>query len=361
MNPTTKVIEIPCLADPHVHLRQGDVVAALLEYSVTGGADYVGAMPNTTPGLTTAEAVLEYEKNARRLLPAKSVGTLGIIKFLMLTESTTVGEIEKAAAAGIKNAKLYPLNRTTNSSEGIRNYFWMTELIEKCGEVGIMCHVHPEHPLLDISGRDAEYLFISYVDLFLEHTKATIVWEHGTDARCVPIWEKWAKQFPNRFYVTLTAHHLIFDDDMDHGDVTAVCKPPIMSKLDRHVLLDLIRKGYPWVMLGSDSAFHPSGRKNVDKGCCACGAFVAPFLAPLCAHALDDIISGPYGIGIFENFVSNNARRLHNLPSATRRIRLVREEWEVPLTYDVAGEQAFPFMRGQKLRWGFAEKPALHE
>ena len=348
------MFETSCLCDPHVHLRQGDVVADLLRYSVEGGADYVGAMPNTTPGLTTADAVLEYETNARRLMPARSVGTLGIIKFLMLTESTTPEEIEKAAAAGIKNAKLYPFKRTTNSTEGIQNYFLMAELVDKCGEVGIMCHVHPEHPLLDISGRDAEFQFISFVDLYLKHTKATIVWEHGTDARCVPFWEMWAKEYPNRFFVTLTAHHLIYDDDMGHGDVTAVCKPPIKSKLDRYVLLELVAKNYKWVMLGSDSAFHPRNKKDVNSGCCACGAFVAPFLAPLCAHALDSIIQRPHGIGIFENFISNNARQLHNLPRATRLIPLVRKEWQVPLTYDVAGEEALPFMRGQKLLWSFA-------
>lgn len=357
MSPTTKSIEIPCLADPHVHLRQGDMLLSeLMRYSVMGGADIVGAMPNTTPeGLTTARAVLEYHDSIRRLKPARSVGELTAIKFLMLTERTTPEEIEACARAGIKNAKLYPKDRTTNSEDGIRDYYYMVPLVKKCGECGIMVHVHPEHPCLDITGRDAEYLFIPVCEMFLRQTMAIIVWEHGTDMRCVRPWEIWARQFPNRFYVTLTAHHPCYDDDQDHGDVTATCKPPCKTKDDSYALVELVGRNHSWVMLGSDSAYHPKEKKHVDVGGCACGAFTAPFLAPLCAHALDEILARPHGLGIFENFISNNARRLHDIPRPSRRLKLVREPWRVPLTYDVGGEVALPFMRGKEILWRFAE------
>lgn len=351
-NPTSKVLTIDCLADPHVHLRQDPAVMSdLIKYSIEGGADYVGAMPNTTPGLTTAEGVLEYHALCKSLMVSKSSGTLGIIKFLMLTENTPIEEIERCVQAGIVNAKLYPLDRTTNSRDGIRNYHRMLPLVRKCGELGMMCHFHPEHPWLDISGRDAEHLFVPIVEMFLHDTQAKIVWEHGTDGRCARLWEIWAVRFPNRFFVTLTPHHLAYDDDMDHGDVTATCKPPIKSKDDRRTLVELVGRNYPWVMLGSDSAYHPRNKKHVDIGCCACGALTAPFLAALCAHALDEIISRPHGPGIFENFVSKNARRVHDLPGASKRITLVRDPWKVPFTYDVGGNEALPFMCGQEIKW----------
>jgi dihydroorotase len=356
MSVIPKEITFNCLADPHVHLRQGDVVADLLRYSIEGGADIVGAMPNTHPtGLTTTEAVIEYLATAKRLRPPRSVGNLGIFPFIMITEHTTLDEIEHAAASGIKNGKFYPKDRTTNSKDGIRDYLNVFAQVKKCGEVGIMCHFHPEYPWLEIIGRDAEYQFIGIVEMFLRNTEARIVWEHGTDGRCVPLWEQFAKDYPNRFFVTVTAHHLAFDEDMAHGNVAMTCKPPIKSKVDRWALIELVAKNHSWVMLGSDSAYHPKHSKHVDKGACACGDFVAPFLAPLCAHALGNVLARSGGLEVFENFVSGNARQVHNLLPASRRVSLINEEFTIPLTYDVNGEQALPPKGGETIDWRFAD------
>jgi len=74
---------------------------------------------------------------------------------------------------------------------------------------GMRVHFHPEHPMMLFENRDAEYLFLPIMDMIMEATKGmpgNIIWEHGPDARCIPFWEEWAQT--NRFYVTLTAHHL---------------------------------------------------------------------------------------------------------------------------------------------------------
>lgn len=369
----TKIIHVPALADPHVHFRNAinadgspaiiecpveydGVVADLVRHSIAGGADYVGPMPNSQPALTTAFLAGRYRDAIMALAAQVPDKSLGVMQFMMLTEGTDPAELERASELGIKNVKLYPRNRTTNSSDGIRMYHRMMPLVKRCGELGITCHFHPEHPWLDISGRDAESMFIPLVEPFLQDTSARIVWEHGSDGRCVPLWERWASEFDGRVFVTLTPHHLIGDDDTDHGNVAAVCKPPIKSKLDRHLLLDLVRKDYPWVMAGSDSAYHPMAKKHVPSGCCACGAFLAPWLAPLYAHALDDILVKPCGVEVYKNFTSGNARNVHGLSAPSRTLALERVEFEIPKTYKVGVETAMPFMGGEKIRWRFVQE-----
>ena len=131
-------------------------------------------------------------------------------------------------------------------------------------------HFHPEHPDLMVGNRDAEYLFLPIIDMVLNETEATVIWEHGTDARCIPFWEEWATS--GRFFVTLTAHHLLSNEDAAFGDVRQVCKPPIKTEIDRRSLVELIGKNYSWVMAGPDDAPHDIGKKYPRTTACACGA-----------------------------------------------------------------------------------------
>ena len=204
------------------------------------------------------------------------------------------------------------------------------------------------------SNRDAEFAFLALGRMFLEETNAAIIWEHGTDARCIPHWKDFAKS--RRFFLTLTAHHLATNEDLTFGDVRSTCKPPIKTEADRVGLIDLVSEDHSWVMAGSDSAFHPLEKKQVETGCCACGAFTAPFLLPLYAHALEGLLlSGK--ARTFVNFTSRNARTLHGLLEAdpARPVTLVQEEWKIPTSYWVWNQQATPFWAGQKLGWKIAD------
>ncbi len=349
-----RTIEVDPIADMHVHLREispkrdlgidDGVMMGLIGASLDGGADVLGAMPNTGKGLRTAEEVQHYASVAR------SWGDgVTIVPFLMITEATTLLMIDQCYAKGIKHAKIYPRLRTTKSENGVMNYGQLLPIIKHCGEHGITCHFHPEHPCPEIDNRDAEYLFLPIANIFVEETMTKIVWEHGTDARCIPMWEKLAKS--ERFFVTLTAHHLATNEDRTFGDVRAVCKPPIKTERDRRDLVSLVTADHPWVMAGSDSAFHDTKAKHVDEGCCACGAFTAKFLHPLYAHTLDELLETPEGIEIYQNFTSRNARRVHGLPEPQETITLVREEMEIRKTYPIGALTAVPFWAGQKISW----------
>ncbi len=183
----------------------------------------------------------------------------------MVTEQTTMGEIDQCLEAGIVDAKIYPRFRTTKSENGVACYGKLLPLIKHGGKVGMKFHFHPEHPSPIFSNRDAEFAFLPIARIFLEETDAVIIWEHGTDARCIPHWKDMARS--RRFFVTLTAHHLATNEDDTFGDVRATCKPPIKTEDDRQGLLQLVAEGYryQWVMAGADDAPHPMENKHVSE------------------------------------------------------------------------------------------------
>jgi dihydroorotase len=274
------------------------------------------------------------------------------IPVVMLTEETTREELVKCKKVGINDGKMYPLLRTTKSGSGVKHYGRILPVVKWCGELDIKVHGHFEHPSLLFHNRDAEFACLPIARMFLEETEATIVWEHGTDARCIPHWEDMATS--KRFFVTLTAHHLVTNEDEAFGDVRAVCKPPIKTENDRRALVVLIEKDYPWVMNGPDVAGHNESAKQVPLERCACGAYTAPFLLALYAHGLDHLLKTAEGIETFINFTSRNVRRLHNLPPASRQIKMVRQPLQIPLVYQIGSWKVMPFWAGRIIDWSIA-------
>jgi len=346
-----ETIKVDALANTHSHLREGEPVDFLIEKAIEGGADVLLPMPNTKDGLRTAEEVSVYVDRARSLVPQGE--TMHFIPTMLLTEITPLDEIARAADNGIKDVKVYPYLRTTNSVYGVRHYGRIIDLVRECGKYGVKVHFHPEHPWMQLGSRDAEYFFLPIVDIFLNETEAVIVWEHGTDARCIPFWKEMAKS--GRFSVTLTPHHLLTNEDLTFGDVRSTCKPPIKTERDRTDLLRLIEEGNSWVMAGPDDAPHPTEKKHVYEGCCACGAYHAPFLLPLYAHALGHLLQTSKGIETFVNFTSRNARKLHGLPNAGRRT-LVRKSFQISNSYWIRPWKVEPFWAGQTIDWSLVKE-----
>ena len=340
-------VVVEALANVHTHLREGDVVEPLVQKAVEGGADVLGAMPNTSQGLLNAKEVLEYNARAQSFVPhSRKVKFLPI---LMVNEATSCNIVSECVDNGIFDCKFYPLDRTTKSHNGVRHYGRLLSIAKHCGRVGMKCHFHPEHPSMDFDNRDAEFAFLPIADMFLNETQAMVIWEHGTDGRCIPHWQAMAKS--GRFYVTLTAHHLATSEDESFGDVRAVCKPPIKTRMDQKALIRLVEENYEWVMAGPDDAPHDTKAKHVPKGRCACGAYTAPFLMALYAHALDRLLATSAGVETFVNFTSKNARKLHNLPDASRLVTLAAKPWLIPLSYQIGSWTVEPFWAGQQINW----------
>lgn len=347
---SVKRVIVDALANTHTHLRDKPLVPHLIALAMRGGADVLFPMPNVGEGLRTAQVTDDYRRHAEAVeLPSDIAAPRPAIRpIAMLTEETPIREVDRWAAAGIWDCKIYPRDRTTKSESGVVRYLRLLPLVVRCGNVGVWVHVHPEHPNMLFGNREAEYQFIAIVEAYLQETEAIVVWEHGTDARCIPFWKRWAKT--GRFFVTITAHHLATNEDLTFGDVRATCKPPIKTEHDREQMIALVCENHPWVMAGLDDAFHPQGAKHVASGKCACGACTYAFGLQLYAHTLDHLFVDQAGVDAFQNFTSRNARRLYGLPSA-RQVCLERASWKIPLTHQVGPEVAMPFWAGQEINW----------
>ena len=344
-------IVVEALCNLHWHGREiGPVMAALIRAAIKGGADVLGFQPNTMAPLITAALVMNYLAQAKQRVPLRA--KLLFLPFVMITERTTREELEMYSRAGIKDAKMYPYLRTTKSEHGVQKYGKMIPVVHWCGELGIKVHVHFEHPNTVHINRDAEYLCAPICEMFLD-TGATVVWEHGSDGRLVLFWKKMAKT--GRFYVTLTAHHLAWNEDEAFGDVRKKCKPPIKTEFDRLALIRLVSEDHDWVMLGADDAAHDANGKHVHSGKCACGDFTSPFLAQLCAHALQHLLRTKRGTRIFVRFTSRNGRKLHNLPPASRSLTLVQKPFTIPLSYKVGPWTVEPPGAGETIDFSLVE------
>ncbi|TSC80042.1 MAG: dihydroorotase [Parcubacteria group bacterium Gr01-1014_29] len=352
MEQTSTAIEVPAMVNPHSHLREGDVMGPLVRLALQGGVDTLGLMPNTEKGLHTAEDVTQYMGLVKSLVPPEYIAEF--IPYLMMTEETGDITLDRCMRADIHDIKVYPRGRTTKSNFGVEKYHRIIHTVCTAGVYGIRVHLHPEHPWLLVPNRDAEYLFLPIARMLLDASSAVIFWEHGSDARCIPFWKEMART--GRFYVTLTAHHLATDEDAVFGDVGATCKPPIKTRWDREQLVQLVAENHPWVIAGADDAPHDIKAKHV-TGRCACGAYTAPFLLPLYAHALSSLLKTHPGVyprdasDVFVNFTSRNARKVFGLPPASRMWQLIKKPFTIPASYEVGPWKVEPFWAGQTIDW----------
>jgi len=356
------VIGVESIANPHCHLREdGAIVASLVEKAIEGGVDALGPMPNTSAGLLTADQVSVYISRAgESIVPGED--RMSFIPICMITEGTTVKNILDCMAIGIDDFKIYPRFRTTKSENGVMHYAPVISVVREASKIAMerfgrpmKIHLHPEHPCETYGNREAELVFTVILRMFLEETEksgALIISEHGTDAECIPHWRDMAVS--GRFSITLTAHHLAANEDKTLGDVRSVCKPPIKREVDRQALVKLVGEDLGWVVAGADDAPHDKGKKHVHEGTCACGAYTSPFLLPLYAHALDNLLATPKGVETFVNFTSRNARKLHGLQPASRKIELIREPFKIPYSYNIGSWVVEPFWAGQEIKWSFA-------
>ena len=348
--PTTVIVD--ALASDHDHFREEDksIQGLLIENSIRGGTDTVGAMPNTLRGIRTAAEAVRYGNGLRMVTPLGQ--TLHVIRYIAITEDTTEKMLDECIEAGIYDGKILAKYRTTNSDYGVVRYGKLLPIIRHGGRIGMRFHGHFEHPSPHFTNDDAEFACLPLVYMYLEETEAKIIWQHGTEGRCVPHWKEMAKS--RRFYVTLTPQHLLTTDDETYGAVGEICKPSYGDPFDREALNALVDLDLPWVMAGPDVAPHPIETKHPPKGGCSCGAYHAPFLHPLYAHALQRLFRTQKSVETYINFTSRNLRTLHRLPGSSRAITLVRRQFEIPLLYQIGPWKVQPFWAGKMLDWSIA-------
>src|SRR4051794_31783660 len=106
--------------DWHLHLRDGDMLKAVLPYSSRHFGRAI-IMPNLMPPVVTTAAAAAYRQ--RILASLRDGHAFQPLMTLYLTEGTDPDDVEAGARSGLVTAvKLYPAGATTNSASGVRNF-----------------------------------------------------------------------------------------------------------------------------------------------------------------------------------------------------------------------------------------------
>lgn len=338
------------LYDMHVHLRTGYLLSEVLLFTAKYCA-FAVAMPNTRPrAILTGEDVVWYQDEIKKVidwmhgLPQQCKKTPPFFQPLMTIEirdTTTPKMIEDAKKAGAIAGKIYPLGVTTNSDEGLRNFFCdgVSDVFKAMKDVGMLLLLHGEldSPRTLFTKREASFLSIILPKLVERNPELKIVLEHVSTKKGVEA----VKQFSKNVAATITAHHPLLTLNDARLQPHNICNPTPNDFDDRDALVEAMTSGNPKFFLGSDSAPHPREKKEGRD--IACGNFTAPILPQI----LTGIFEQAGKLGRTEDFTSRFPAEFYGLPLVEETITLKKQEWTVPEQFGYI----VSFLAGKKLHW----------
>ncbi|WP_104747610.1 dihydroorotase [Helicobacter cetorum] len=303
--------------DAHLHVREGEILKAVLNYSSEPFSSAV-IMPNLTKPLIDTQITLDYEKeileNCQNFKPLMS---------LYFNDDLSLSELQNAKDQGIRLLKLYPKGMTTNAQSGTSNLLSekTLEILENAQKLDFILCIHAEQEGFCM---DREFLCHSTIETFATtFPKLKIILEHLSDRRSIDLLEK-----HKNLYATLTLHHLSMTLDDLLGQALnphCFCKPLIKTKEDQNALLALSLKAHKKVSFGSDSAPHLVSKKHSNKA--PAGIFSAPILLP----ALCELFERHNALDNLQAFVSDNAKFIYGLKNLPKKqVLLTKEPFKVP-------------------------------
>ena len=346
----TKSVTLRRPDDWHLHLRDGEMLAAVAAYSGHFGRAII--MPNLVPPVVTGAQAAAYRDRILAVLPENV--TLRPLMTLYLTETTDASDLVNAHRDGIISAvKLYPAGATTNSASGVRDFDKVRGVLEAMADAGIPLCMHGEvtDPEVDIFDREAVF-----IDRVLDPIRRAtpglrVVMEHITTSNGVDYVSS-----QDNIGATITTHHLVIN--RNHILVGGIrphyyCLPVAKRESHRLALRRAATSGDPRFFLGTDSAPHPDTAKESACGCAGC--FTAPNTMSILAHVFED----DGALDRLEGFTSLNGPAFYRLPVNEDMIRLVKRD--TPATYpshiDAGRETVTVLDPGFPLLW-HVEDPA---
>lgn len=333
--------------DWHVHLRDGDMLRAVLGHTARQFARAI-VMPNLQPPVTTTALAIAYRE---RILAALKPGAhFQPLMTAYLTDGTDPDDIARGFQDGVLTAcKLYPAHATTNSEHGVTDVRNIAGVLERMQEIGMPLLVHGEvtDPAVDIFDREAVFIDRVYSKIAADFPTLKTVFEHITTAEAAAFVQDGG---PN-IAATVTPHHLrINRNAMFDGGIRPhfYCLPVAKREQHRLALRRFATSGSPKVFLGTDSAPHAIGKKEAACGCA--GVFNAPFAIESYAATFEE----DGALDRLEAFGSENGPRFYGLPLNEDRIVLERGGERAPeqVADEVGGLK--PFHAGETLAWRFA-------
>ena len=332
--------------DWHVHLRDGDMLRLVANYTARQFARAI-VMPNLTPPITTVAAAAAYRQ---RIVAAVDPGC-GFTPLMTayLTDDIDPVEIRAGFDQGVFAAcKLYPANATTNSAAGVTDIKRIHKVLEQMQSIGMPLLIHGElvGPDIDVFDREAAFLDAVLAPLLRDFPALTVVLEHITTADAVQLVQDAG---PN-LAATITAHHL--EINRNHMLVGGIrphlyCLPVAKREPHRLALRRAATCGSPKFFLGTDSAPHPRSAKESAGGCAGI------FSAPIALESYVNTFAAEDALGRFEAFAAEHGPRFYGLPLNDERVLLTRRAQQIPASLGTGEAQTVPYRAGERIEWTF--------
>ena len=337
--------------DWHVHLRDGEMLRAVLPYTARQFARAI-VMPNLPVPVTSIAAAADYRT---RILDALPVGSdFTPLMTCYLTDEADPQEIARGFEERVwVAAKLYPANATTNSASGVTDIGNIYPALERMQSAGMVLCIHGEvtDPNVDIFDREAVFIDRILDRLVRDFPELKIVLEHITTAEAADF----VRDAPPTLAATITPQHLIINRNaLFAGGLRphAYCLPVAKRERHRNAVRASAVSGSPKFFLGTDSAPHPRAAK--ESGCGCAGIFNAPFALESYAFVFEE----EGALDRLEAFASEHGPRFYGLELNAGTVTLERAEVTVPPLLPAAESELVPFHAGEMLGWRLAAAAA---
>lgn len=332
--------------DWHLHLRDGDILRAVLPFT----AELFGraiVMPNLKPPVRTRAEIASYRQRILGLLPAGH--GFEPLMTLYLTDETSPEEIRICKSEQLIAAvKLYPVGATTNSEYGVTDIKKVYPVLEIMQELGIPLSVHGEssRPGIDLFDREAVFIEQDLKPLCNDFPELKVIFEHLSSK----IGVDYVLSCGKGVGATITPHHmLITRTDIFAGGMQPhmYCLPIAKREKDRQAIRQAAVSGDSRFFFGSDSAPHLVSSKEKSAG--AAGIFNAPNAVPYVTQVFEE----ESALDELENFLSINGARFYNLPinSDTITLQKLSEPIEDTVELSVGAGKIKFFNPHLPLRW----------
>lgn len=328
--------------DWHVHLRDGDMLAAVVNATARQFARAI-VMPNLKPPVTTTAAGAAYRDRIRAAVdPALNFTPL---MTCYLTDGIAGDELARGHGEGVFTAaKLYPAHATTNSAHGVTDVAQIRDALDTMQRIGMPLLIHGEvtDSHVDIFDREAVFIERTLNGLVRDYPELKIVFEHITTAEAVVFVEASGPKVA----ATITPHHLAINRNaMFEGGIRPhlYCLPVLKREKHQLALRRAATSGNPKFFLGTDSAPHVAATKETACGCAGC--YNAPFALESYAKTFEE----DGALDRLEGFASEFGPTFYGLPLNTGTVTLERAAVTVP---ERIGD-VVPFHAGETLGWRF--------
>ena len=329
--------------DWHLHVRDGVALDTVVPHTAAQFGRAI-IMPNLRPPVTTAEQALAYKARIQAAVPAGL--SFEPLMTLYLTDNLPPDEIQRAKDAGVVAAKLYPAGATTNSDAGVTDIRKTYQTLEAMQRAGLLLLVHGEVTSSDIDLFDREAVFIDtqLIPLRRDFPELKIVFEHITTKEAAQYVTE-ADQYTG---ATLTAHHLLYNRNaIFTGGIRPhyYCLPILKREEHRLALMTAAASGDERFFLGTDSAPHAQGAKEMACGCAGC--YTALHAMEMYAEAFERAGA----LDKLEAFASFHGPAFYGVPRNTDTITLKRESWTLPASLPLGDSHVIPLNAGEQINW----------